>query len=136
MRKFLLILSVILLGALSGCRKNSFEDKQAFVLHYMGISNIHPGETATTSPSWLGDTPENFSIPLILFNGNIFYQPKIDGPLTEDSSFYVDPGTGIFKIQNTSSLKAGIYKVTVNCSSGGQAYEFADAIIITMLKEK
>ena len=134
MRKFLLILSVILLGVLSGCRKNSFEDKQAFALHYMGISNIHPGETATSSPSYLGEAPTGFSIPLIMLNGNIYYEPRIDGPLTEDSSFYVDPVSGTFKIQNTSSLKAGLYKVSIRCSSGGREYEYPDAITINMLK--
>ena len=136
MRKSLLLLLVMLPGVLSGCRKNSFEDTREFALYYMGISNIHPGETATTSPSYIGNPPGDFSITLVMFNGNIYYQPKIDGPLTQDSPFYVDPQGGTFKIQHTSSMKAGTYKVNIRCSSGGKVYEYEDAITIIMLKER
>ena len=136
MRKAILTILMILLWALPGCRKNSFEDSSTFAIHYMGISNIHPGETATSSPSYLGAAPTGFSIYSVVFNGNIFYDPRIDGPLDENSTFYVDQGTGTFKIQNTSSLKAGTYKVSVKCSSAGKQYDCPDAITIIMLKEK
>ena len=119
---------------LSACRNAGFTDQRPFALYYMGISNIHPGETATSAPSWLGEPPRDFSITLVRLGTNIFYQPKIDGPLTEDSTFYIDPVSGTFKIQHTSALKAGTYRVSIRCTSAGVEYEYPEAITIIMLK--
>ncbi len=133
MKKKVFLSILLALTALAGCRKTDPQD--ALQLYYMGISSIHPGETATSSPSYLGPRPSAFSITSILHNGNFFYQPKIDGPLDENSSFYIDPDSGTFKIQQSSSLKPGLYKVSIRCSAGGVEYDWPDAITIQMIKE-
>lgn len=136
MRKLLPLLAMILSGILlSACQRAVFADARPFALYYMGISNIHPGETATTAPSWLGEAPHDFSITLIRLGNNIYYQPKIDGPLSETSTFHIDPDSGTVKIQNTNGMKAGTYRVDVRCTSGGVVYDLPEAITIIMLKE-
>ena len=136
MKRLLILLSLALPPILAGCEKNDHVDKTPFALHYMGISNVHPGETATSSPSYIGETPSGFSIYGIIHNGNIFYSPKIDGELTDQSTFWVDPAAGTFKLQNSSSLRAGTYKVGISCQSAGVDYAYPEAIVITVIKEK
>ena len=136
MKRLLIFLTLMLPPFLAGCEKNDYVDKTTFALHYMGISNVHPGETATSSPSYIGETPSGFSIFGINHNGNIFYSPKIDGELTERSTFWVDPVVGTFKLQNSSSLRPGTYKVGISCHSAGVEYAYPEAIVITVIKEK
>lgn len=137
MMKRLLILMVLMLPPfLTGCEKNNHVDKTPFALHYMGIANAHPGETATSSPSYIGQAPSDFSIYLIMHNGNIYYSPKIDGELTDQSTFYIDPAVGTFKLQNSSALRPGTYKVGVTCTSAGVEYSYPEAIVLTIIKEK
>lgn len=136
MKRLLILLSLALPLILAGCEKNDHVDKTPFALHYMGISNVHPGETATSSPSYIGETPSGFSIFGINHNGNIFYSPKIDGELTDQSTFWVDPAVGTFKLQNSSSLRAGTYKVGISCQSAGVDYAYPEAIVITVIKDK
>ena len=135
MKKLLILLTLILPPFLTGCEKSDFADKTVFALHYMGISNVHPGETATSSPSYIGETPSDFSIFAITLNGNIYYNPKIDGELTDQSTFYVDPVVGTFKLQNSSALRPGTYKVGIACTSAGVEYSYPEAIVLTIIKE-
>ena len=119
---------------LSGCARASFVDDRDFDMYYMGISGIHPGETATSAPSYIGARPSEFEIYTISLNGNIYYNPKIDGKLNENSSFFVDPSTGNFKLQNSSSLRTGRYAVGIKCRAAGKTYSYPEAVTIIMEK--
>lgn len=106
-----------------------------FVLYYQGVRNIHPGESISLTPSYIGDAPSDFRIYSISLNGALYYAPKLDGELGPESSFWVDPATGAFKIQKTSSFNVGEYVVSISCVSGGKTYEYPSAIVATFVKE-
>ena len=132
-RSIILLLSVLLLG-LTGCTKKSFIDDTEFALYYKSINPFTLGQEAVSKPSYIGETPEDFQIYSIMHNLNLYYSPKIDGELEADDTFYIDPATGDFKIQKTSDLKPGTYKVCIRCKSGGKSYQFPDAIVIEISK--
>lgn len=132
-RSITLLLSVLIL-ALTGCTKKSFIDDTEFALYYKSIKPFTIGQEAVSKPSYIGETPEDFQIYSIMHNLNLYYSPKIDGELEEDDTFYINPQTGDFKIQKSSSLKPGIYKVSIQCKAGGKTYQFPDAIVIEISK--
>jgi len=129
------LFGVVLLTLLSvSCSKSGMDDE--FNLYYQGVRNIHPGESISLTPSYFGPTPSDFRIYSVTFNGALFYSPKLDGELTPESSFWVDPATGSFKIQKTSAFSSGTYVVSISCVSSGKKYEYPDAITITFPKEE
>ena len=132
-RSIILLLSVLLLG-LTGCTKKSFIDDTEFALYYKSINPFTLGQEAVSKPSYIGETPEAFQIYSIMHNLNLYYSPKIDGELEADDTFYINPQTGDFKIQKTSGLKPGTYKVSIQCKAGGKTYQFPDAIVIEISK--
>ena len=132
-RSITLLLSVLIL-ALTGCTKKSFIDDTEFALYYKSIKPFTIGQEAVSKPSYIGETPEDFQIYSIMHNLNLYYSPKIDGALEEDDTFYINPQTGDFKIQKSSSLKPGTYKVSIQCKAGGKTYQFPDAIVIEISK--
>lgn len=132
-RSITLLLSVLVM-TLAGCSKKSFIDDTEFALYYKSIKPFTLGQEAVSKPSYIGETPEDFQIYSIMHNLNLYYSPKIDGELEADDTFYIDPATGDFKIQKTSDLKPGTYKVSIRCKSGGKSYQFPDAIVIEISK--
>lgn len=134
-RRLIIIVLAIFPLLFAGCEKNSFSDGTEFQLHYMGITNMHPGETATSGPSYIGKAPTDFVIYTITLNGNIYYNPKLDGELNENSIFYVNPTVGTFRVQNSSSLRPGTYKVGISCKSGGKKYSYPEAVSVVVVKD-
>ena len=132
-RSITLLLSVLIL-ALTGCTKKSFIDDTEFALYYKSIKPFTIGQEAVSKPSYIGEIPEDFQIYSIMHNLNLYYSPKIDGDLEEDDTFYINPQTGDFKIQKSSSLKPGTYKVSIQCKAGEKTYQFPDAIVIEISK--
>ena len=132
-RSITLLLSVLIL-ALTGCTKKSFIDDTEFALYYKSIKPFTIGQEAVSKPSYIGEIPEDFQIYSIMHNLNLYYSPKIDGDLEEDDTFYINPQTGDFKIQKSSSLKPGTYKVSIQCKAGEKTYQVPDAIVIEISK--
>ena len=120
-RSITLLLSVLIL-ALTGCSKKSFIDDTEFALYYKSIKPFTIGQEAVSKPSYIGEIPDDFQIYSIMHNLNLYYSPKIDGDLEEDDTFYINPQTGDFKIQKSSSLKPGTYKVSIQCKAGEKTY--------------
>ena len=77
-----------------------------------------------TAPTWKGQTPSDFKI----------YRITLDGELYETESFSIESETGIISIRNTSSLEVGLYSLSISCKSGGNYYEFPDAVTVNMMK--
>ena len=134
MKKSVTLLLSLLLLVLAGCTKKSFIDDTEFALYYKSISPFTLGQEAVSKPSYIGEAPTDFQIYSIMHNLNLYYSPKIDGDLEEDDTFYINPQTGDFKIQKSSSLKPGTYKVSIQCKAGGKTYQFPDAIVIEISK--
>lgn len=111
-------------------------DQTEFALHYFDVGNMMPGETINLNPSYKGSAPTDFSIYSITHNGNIFYNPKLDGDLTESSTFYVNRQNGFFSMQNTQKLAVGKYVVSMKCTSDGKEYDYPEAITVKIVKER
>lgn len=111
-------------------------DQTEFALHYFDVGNMMPGEVINLTPSYKGVPPTDFSIYSISHNGKIYYNPKLDGVLTESSQFYVNPVNGYFSMQNTQKLATGTYVVSVKCTSDGILYDFPEAITVKIVKER
>ena len=111
-------------------------DADVFALHYFDIGNMVPGETINLTPSYKGTAPTDFNIYSIMHNGKIYYNPKLDGELTESSPFYVNPLNGYFSMQNTQKLATGTYVVAIKCTSDGVLYDYPEAITVKIVKQK
>ena len=111
-------------------------DQTEFALYYFDVGNMMPGEVINLTPSYKGVPPTDFSIYSISHNGKIYYNPKLDGVLTESSQFYVNPVNGYFSMQNTQKLATGTYVVSVKCTSDGILYDFPEAITVKIVKER
>ena len=111
-------------------------DQTEFALHYFDVGNMMPGEAINLTPSYKGVPPTDFSIYSISHNGKIYYNPKLDGVLTETSQFYVNPVNGYFSMQNTQKLATGTYVVSIKCTSDGVLYDFPEAITVKIVKER
>ena len=111
-------------------------DQTEFALHYFDVGNMMPGEVINLTPSYKGVPHTDFSIYSISHNGKIYYNPKLDGVLTESSQFYVNPVNGYFSMQNTQKLATGTYVVSVKCTSDGILYDFPEAITVKIVKER
>lgn len=133
--KILPLLIVSVLCALQGCEKSSVVDTGEFELYYMGASGLNPGDQVNLTPSYIGPAPTDFLIFSITRDGEIFYNPKLDGALTEESSFFIDGESGAFTLQKTSSFKGGKYLVGISCKAGGKEYKYPEAIVIDIAKQ-
>ena len=111
-------------------------DQTEFALHYFDVGNMMPGEVINLTPSYKGVPPTDFSIYSISHNGKIYYNPKLDGVLTETSQFYVNPVNGYFSMQNTQKLATGTYVVSIQCTSDGILYDYPEAITVKIVKER
>lgn len=111
-------------------------DQTEFALHYFDVGNMMPGEVINLTPSYKGVPPTDFSIYSISHNGKIYYNPKLDGVLTETSQFYVNPVNGYFSMQNTQKLATGTYVVSIKCTSDGILYDYPEAITVKIVKER
>ena len=120
---------------MAGCTPMVTDDT-VFALHYFDVGNMMPGETINLTPSYKGVPPTDFSIYSISHNGKIYYNPKLDGLLTESSQFYVNPVNGYFSMQNTQKLATGTYVVSIKCTSDGILYDFPEAITVKIVKER
>lgn len=127
----LLFLVSILLYAVS-CTPQ-VTDNTKFALYYYNIGNMYPGDEISISPSYIGTPPTDFRVYSITYDGKIYYDPKIDGELTPDDSFYIEKGTGVFFVQNTTDLKPGKYSVGLSCTSDGEPYDYPDIITVEIL---
>ncbi len=108
-------------------------DRTEFALYYYDIGNMYPGDEVSITPSYIGETPSDFRIYSVTRDGKIFYDPKIDGELTEEDSFYIDRQTGTFMVQNTTDMDPGKYVVSLSCTSGGKAYDYPGMITVEIL---
>lgn len=111
-------------------------DQTEFALHYYEVGNMVPGDPVTLAPSYIGETPTDFSIYLIKKDGKQYYNPKIDAKLTPESPFWIEPTSGYFKMQNTFKLTPGIYHVSLRCKSAGVEYDFPDKITVRIVNER
>ena len=133
MRKILKALSVIilLLGA-SGCTPDT-ADKTTFKIYYYNAL-LTIGEDFISMPSYIGQAPHSFEIYSVTHDGQVSYNPKLDGALTEKSHFYVNPETGEFFVNQTVDMKAGVYSVSMKCVSDGVEYTYPDMFVVKLNK--
>ena len=125
MRLLAAISIVGMMAAVSSCRDSELTDETEFAVYFAGGTDIGPGQNMDlTSPTWKGQTPSDFKI----------YRITLDGELYETESFSIDSETGIISIRNTSSLEVGLYSLSISCKSGGNYYEFPDAVTVNMMK--
>lgn len=110
-------------------------DDTVFKLYYFNVS-LTLGEDYVSQPSYLGKQPHSFEIYAISCDGKVWYNPKLDGKLTEDSHFYVNPDNGNIIISKTTDMTAGTYKVSISCVSDGVAYTYPDLITVKLNKAK
>lgn len=118
---------------LCSCSKADVTDSTAFEIFYQGVFNVHPGESVSLTPSYIGEPPSDFRIYSISLDGKVYYSPKLDGELGEHSTFYLVPETGEFRLQDTGALAAGTYLVSLSCKSAGVSYNWDDAISIKVV---
>lgn len=129
MKRTTRFLSCLLLPFLLAACTPQVTDDTVFNLYYYNIG-LTPGETVNISPSYIGTPPTGFRIYSITRNGKVFYEPRLDGELTEDDSFYINPSDGRFSVQNTIDLATGTYSVSLTCTSGGVEYDYPGIITV------
>ena len=104
-------------------------DDTVFSLYYYNIG-LTAGETISISPSYMGAPPTDFRIYSITRNGKVFYDPRLDGELTEDDSFYINPSDGQFFVLNTAEMDTGTYVISLTCNSDGVGYDCPGIITV------
>ena len=129
-------LSCLLLPFLLAACTPQVTDDTVFSLYYYDISNLAQGETISISPSYLGVPPTGFHIYSIMYEGRVFYDPRLDGELTETDNFYIDSASGVFTVQNTTDLSIGNYTVSLTCISDGVEYDYPGMITVEITEEK
>lgn len=135
MKNIYRVLSVMLvLLSWTACAPDITDDT-AFELYYYNVS-LTLGEDFVSQPSYIGERPDSFEIYAISCDGRVWYNPKLDGKLTEDSHFYVDPENGNFFVNDTAEMTAGTYKVSIRCVSGGMSYTYPDMVTVKINKAK
>ena len=108
-------------------------DGDGFALYYYNVE-IAVGDNVTISPSYHGTSPDSFRIYTITRNGEIFYNPKLDGELLESDEFYVNPQDGAISIKSLG-MTPGTYFLSLTCKSGGQTYDYPDLVTVYVLKK-
>ena len=114
----LLRLSIIAVLAVlcSSCDKTETTDSTGFILHYLGITDIGPSMSYTLkAPTYKGSAPYDFSITNVTFN---------DETYNNEDNFVINAETGEITIQNTETMSAGLYNISVGCYSNGSFYNF------------
>lgn len=99
-------------------------DMGEFSLYYPGITDIGPSTNMDLTPTWHGGTPENFEISHVV----------LDGETVTPECFSVDSETGLFQIRNSAGLAVGKYHIGIACTVNGKRFEFADAIVVNMMR--
>ena len=119
----LMVVGISLCG--TSCTDSETTDSSKFTIHYAGITDIGPSMNFTLSgPTYLGSAPSDFAITRVTLNGEDY---QTDCFQIENAS------TGSIKIENTANLPVGTYRISISCVSGGDVYDFPDAITINML---
>lgn len=123
--RFLAILSMIVLTITSfSCTDTETTNTTGFTIYYYSLTDIGPSMTAVIEkPTYTGSEPTDFVITGITFNGE---------PYTSES-FIIDSKDGSIRIANSKDLPAGLYSISVGCSSNGSYREFKDAVQVKML---
>lgn len=133
MKKILRVLSVLgLVLAGLGC-STDIKDDTKFKLYYYNVL-LELGEDYLSKPSYIGQTPHSFAIYGITLDGNIYYNPKLDGELNDKSHFYVNPESGAFYVNQTTNMKVGTYSISMKCVSDGVEYTYPDMFVVKLIK--
>lgn len=133
MKKILRVLAIVGLSLTSlGCTPEIADDTKFQLYYYNALLTI--GDDFISKPSYIGEAPHSFEIYAITHDGQVYYNPKLDGALTEKSHFYVNPETGAFFVNQTTNMKAGIYSVSMRCVSDGTEYSYPDMFIVKLSK--
>jgi len=90
------------------------------------MTDIGPSMSGViSSPTYIGATPSGFRFTAITLD---------DAPYpAAESSYEIDPETGMISITQTGDLPVGWYRLSVSCMSGRQLYEFADIVEVQMM---
>lgn len=128
--KLVSALGLVLAGL--GCSPD-IVDNTTFRLYYYNALIVQ-GEDFISKPSYIGQTPNSFEIYGVTLDGQVYYNPKLDGELNEKSHFYVNPESGAFFVNQTTSMKAGTYSVSMKCVSDGIQYTYPDMFIVKLKK--
>lgn len=112
----------LLFFALVSCTTNTIDESNS--LYYSGVSEISPGTALNVTPTWHGETPSEFEITDIRFEGQAF----------ASDCFSIDAQTGVFSINHSDALATGHYNISIACRFGTQRKEFRDAIVIHLMK--
>ena len=115
-----------------GCTPDIADDTKFKLYYYNALLTV--GEDYISKPSYIGQTPHSFEIVGVTLDGQVYYNPKLDGELNEKSHFYVNPETGAFFVNQTTGMKAGTYSVSINCISDGIPYTFPDMFVVKLNK--
>lgn len=118
----------------SGCSPDITDDARFHLYYYNALVTM--GEDYYSTPSYIGAAPHSFEIYDITYEGQVYYNPKLDGALTEKSHFYVNPENGGFFVNQTKDMKAGTYLVSIRCISDGVTYDNPDILTVKLSKVK
>lgn len=123
------MLRVIMVAALAvfcvSCDKTETTDSTGFILHYLGVTDIGPSMSYTLkAPTYKGSAPYDFTITNVTLN---------DETYNNEDNFVINAETGEITIQNTETMSAGLYNISVGCYSNGNFYNFKDAVQVNML---
>lgn len=123
------LLSLLIVTALTllfgSCDGAETTDSTGFILHYYGVTDIGPSMSFTLpAPTYKGNAPYDFTITNVTLN---------DEAYTNADNFIIDAETGAITIQNTETMSAGLYNISVGCYSNGGFHNFKDAVQINML---
>lgn len=123
------MLRVIMVAALTvfcvSCDKTETTDSTGFILHYLGVTDIGPSMSYTLkAPTYKGSAPYDFTITNVTLN---------DETYNNEDNFVINAETGEITIQNTETMSAGLYNISVGCYSNGNFYNFKDAVQVNML---
>lgn len=123
------LLRVFMVAALAvfcvSCDETETTDSTGFILHYYGVTDIGPSMSYTLqAPTYKGSAPYDFTITNITLNDEAF---------SNEDNFVIDAETGAITIQNTGSMAAGLYNISVGCYSNGGFHNFKDVVQVNML---
>lgn len=123
------LLSIFLVSALTfvfvSCDKTETTDSTGFILHYLGVTDIGPSMSYTLkAPTYKGSAPYDFTITNVTLNNETY---------NNEDNFVINAETGEITIQNTETMSAGLYNISVGCYSNGNFYNFKDAVQVNML---
>ena len=130
--RLLTLLAFFLVQA--GCTPDIADDTKFNLYYYNAL--VVQGEDFYSTPSYIGAAPHSFEIYSITYDGQVYYNPKLDGELTEKSHFYINPENGAFFVNQTNTMKAGTYLVSIKCVSDGVQYDYPNIMTVKLNKAK